>query len=781
MDERRIQLAIGALLHDFGKLLYRYNDRRSHSVSGHDYLKNELGVKEQEVLEQVYYHHLGLLKDAKIEKNSLAYITYIADNIASSSDRREKEDSNAGFSPTLPLESIFNLLNENDENYVYQPTQLDEIINYPSKKVKEYNKEFYGKIVGHLRENLRSIAYTTEYFNSLLELLEVNLSYVPSSTNKKEVADISLYDHIKLTSAFALCIYSWLEENGIEDYEKELLKGTSKFYKKKAFLLFSMDMSGIQDFIYTIASKDALKSLRSRSFYLELLMEDFIDELIQKTDVTRANLLYSGGGHAYLMLPNTEKVKEKINEFEKECNEWLLEQFNTALFLACGYKECSKEELHNKPEGSYREIFKAVSSMIAEKKVHRYSAKQIVKLNQRIAKHQIRECKVCRTSDNLTKEDICRTCDALIKMSNHILNKGFYGVTTKSDIKPSLPLPYGKYLIAQSQQELLKNLKEQEISQIYTKNESYIGWNIAKRLWVGDYTNGETFEELAKGAEGIERIAVLRADVDNLGNAFLNGFSSKKYGEQYMTISRTATFSRKMSMFFKYHINSILKCGDCYIGEKQKRGERKVTIVYSGGDDIFVVGSWDEVIGFAIDLRESFERFSQGTLTISAGIGIYPGKYPVSTMAKQTGELEEKSKQYSKNGKEKDAITLFEEGLTFSWEELEEDIIDVKLDFLKRFFKHMGEKEALEKGKAFLYRMLELIRNMEEDKINLARLAYLLARLEEMVDKKNSDVGKLDIQDFSHQIYKWIREPEERKRLIVAIYLYVYLMRENKQ
>ena len=224
MDERRIKLAIGALLHDFGKLLYRYNDRRSHSVSGHDYLENELGIKEQEVLEQVYYHHENVLKTAKIEKNSLAYITCIADNIASSSDRREKEDSSGGFSPTLPLESIFNLLNENDENYVYQPTQLDETINYPVKKAKEYNKEFYGKLVQNLRENLRFVTYTNEYFNSLLELLEVNLSYVPSSTNKKEVADISLYDHVKLTSAFALCIYAWLEENGIKDYKKELLK-----------------------------------------------------------------------------------------------------------------------------------------------------------------------------------------------------------------------------------------------------------------------------------------------------------------------------------------------------------------------------------------------------------------------------------------------------------------------------------------------------------------------------------------------------------------------------
>ncbi len=774
MDERRVKLAVGSLLHDIGKLLYRYNDGRNHSVSGYDYLKKELKIEEKDILEQVRYHHASLLKNTNIEKNSLAYITYIADNIASASDRRKKAEQEDGFDRSVPLESIFNLLNENDETCVYQPSALEETINYPSKKAAGFDKNFYGKIVNHLKDSLRSITYTPEYLNSLLELLEADLSYIPSSTAKSEVADISLYDHVKLTSALALCIDLWLEENDIQDYKEELFRGAETFYKKQAFLLFSMDMSGIQDFIYTIASKDALKSLRSRSFYLELLMEDFIDELVQKVDVSRANLLYSGGGHAYLILPNTKKVKEQLQEFEKECNEWLLEQFNTALFLGCGYCPCSTLELHNEPEGSYRNLFKKVSSAISEKKVHRYSAKQLMKLNQKTAEYDIRECKVCRASDHLTEEDVCRTCDALIKMSSNILYKGFYAVTTRSDIKPSLPLPYGKYLIAQSEKALLEKMKREEIVRIYTKNEPYIGFNVAKRLWVGDYTNGETFEELAEGAEGIQRIAILRADVDNLGNAFVNGFSSKKYGERYMTISRTATFSRKMSMFFKYHINSILKSGTCYIGEKQKRGQRKVTIVYSGGDDVFIVGSWDEVLGFAVDLRESFERFSQGTLSISAGIGLYPGKYPISTMARETGDLEDAAKRHPG----KDAVTLFEPSLTFGWKELKENILDEKLVFLKKFFVCVPEK-----GKAFLYRMLELIRKIEqeEDKINLARLAYLLARLEETIKSETKEEKRKEMQIFSHQIYEWIQKPEERKRFIAAIYLYIYLIRENEK
>ena len=48
-------------------------------------------------------------------------------------------------------------------------------------------------------------------------------------------------------------------------------------------------------------------------------------------------------------------------------------------------------------------------------------------------------------------------------------------------------------------------------------------------------------------------------------------------------------------------------------------------IVYSGGDDVFLAGAWNEVIAVFMDLRKSLERFTQGTLTISGGIGVYPG------------------------------------------------------------------------------------------------------------------------------------------------------------
>ena len=79
---------------------------------------------------------------------------------------------------------------------------------------------------------------------------------------------ISLYDHSRITCAIASCIFDYLNENNIHNYKDELFtkyENTKAFYQKK-LLLLSMDMSGIQDFIYNISGSKTLKSLRSRSF-----------------------------------------------------------------------------------------------------------------------------------------------------------------------------------------------------------------------------------------------------------------------------------------------------------------------------------------------------------------------------------------------------------------------------------------------------------------------------------------------------------------------------------
>ena len=46
---------------------------------------------------------------------------------------------------------------------------------------------------------------------------------------------------------------------------------------------------------------------------------------------------------------------------------------------------------------------------------------------------------------------------------------------------------------------------------------------------------------------------------------------------------------------------------------------------------------------------------------------------------------------------------------------------------------------------------------------------------------KTDRTGKIEIQGLSRKIYDWVKDEKERKYLLAAIYLYVYLNREREE
>ena len=768
MTENQVKLAIGCMLHDIGKVIYRTGDGRNHSKSGAEYLEKEGKITDTQILECVKYHHADKLKGARVSENSYAYIAYYADNIAAAADRREAEDGEGGFDRTVPLDSVFNILNGNSEHshYARQVLDINEGINYPTNDPIKLEDYFYTKIRHMITECLNGMSYTEEYVNSLLAILESTLSYIPSSTSKKELTDISLYDHSKITAALGGCIEQYLDEKEIKDYRMKLSKQCQESYTEKMFLLYSMDISGIQKFIYTISSEGALKGLRARSFYLEIMMEHIIDELLEQLSLSRANLIYSGGGHCYMLLPNTNQAKEVIEENEKQVNNWLRDVFDISLYVAGGFAECSANDLKNMPSGSYSELYRTVSRKISQKKSHRYEAADILLLNHKRTDGD-RECKICKRTSDIDENNKCEICKALESMSGKILKEGFFVVVDGAE-KNSLPLPGNRYLVADDENGTRKRMESPAYIRCYSKNRAFTGKRVATKLWVGDYTEGGSFENLAKSAEGIERIAVLRADVDNLGKTFLSGFRRKDGNDQYVTLSRTATLSRQLSLFFKGYINHILKNGEEHrLGSE---GERNITIVYSGGDDVFLVGAWNEVIAAFVDIKKALDRFTQHQITISGGIEVYPGKYPIHVMAEETAELEELSKKVDG----KNAITLFDGSGTYTWPVFLKEVLEEKYMSLVEFF------EATDGyGKGFLYHLLMILRGDEAERFNRARYVYYLSRMEPE-DSKDMEKKKA-YREFSKKMYQWAGEEEQRRQMITAIYLYVYLNREREE
>lgn len=525
--------------------------------------------------------------------------------------------------------------------------------------------------------------------------------------------------------------------------------------------------------------------------YLEILLEHLADEILAETGLSRANLIYTGGGHAYLLLPHTETTINKLVAITRQLNMWFLQQFDTDLYLAIAWHPCSGNDLMNKGETPdvYQQIFHELSAKLGAKKISRYTPKELLQLNQCCSREAQRECKECKRPADLDKENICSFCANIRKISGELLRTQAYFAVMLRPLpgKGALPLPTlvpsAVYLQVLTENEIREGLKSDALVRFYSKNNQVTGKTMATHIWMGDYHVREdysvaSFAQLAQNSKGVKRIGVLRADIDNLGQAFVSGFLREQEinSAKYLTISRTATLSRSLSMFFKYYLNGILNgaaklpIARFSLDGTEKDAARQVMIIYSGGDDLFLVGAWNEVIECAIDIQKIFSIYTQNTLTLSAGIGIFDDNYPLLRMAEESGGLEDAAKHIGDH--KKNAVAIFGADKiehTYHWDEFENGVIQEKLRFLQAY---LGTKQDAEKtNTAFLYQLLGLLRDADEE-INLARYAYALSRRVHKADDKEQQ------RLFCDKMYGWYLEPCHRKQLITAIYLYVYLYRE---
>ena len=56
------KITTGSLLHDVGKVVHRTGDGHSHAESGYAFLKEQAGLDDGEILQQVRFHHAAGLK-----------------------------------------------------------------------------------------------------------------------------------------------------------------------------------------------------------------------------------------------------------------------------------------------------------------------------------------------------------------------------------------------------------------------------------------------------------------------------------------------------------------------------------------------------------------------------------------------------------------------------------------------------------------------------------------------------------------------------------------------
>ena len=113
---------------------------------------------------------------------------------------------------------------------------------------------------------------------------------------------------------------------------------------------------------------------------------------------------------------------------------------------------------------------------------------------------------------------------------------------------------------------------------------------------------------------------------------------------------------------------------------------------------------------------------------------------------------------------------------TYSWDVLQDKVLGEKMTCLEQFFAQFQKNDDDDhRGNSMLYNLTDLLRNTQENHVNFARCVYLLTRL--CPDEKAGCALQDAYRVFSHNVLDWARDPEQRRQLITAIYIYVYQKR----
>ena len=630
---------------------------------------------------------------AKHHKPSNFYeeIIQLADHLSSGLDRLEgkfyQDESKSWDSfKKVRMFSVFENLMKSDlhGNHYHLPVDSLEL-NENFFPVQQFNDDpDYQTLWSRFFQEIKFVQTNSykAFAETLFALLYKYTGNIASSTIN--LPDVSLFDHLKTTAALAVCLFDlsvsqkFSSTNEIRSFEKP-------------FLLIGGDVSGIQSYIYDILSKKAASNLKGRSFYVQLLVDTIIQKLINKLDLFSANVIYSSGGGFYLLAPNTSETKNLIEKTIEEVTEKILNKHGTNLFLAIETEEISICSITGK---NIHNNWKNLTEKLNFKKRQRFKNKLVDKYDyffEPSGEGAELERDAFTGEEFLTNEDRIFYKDddfgeLVIKpytkqqiRLGQLLKRADYWISADEPI-PFIDgrfeveicelgihnyfLPETELMVYKSK---IRDFKEKvRILNINNLNfldpgkgvNNIFGFN----LYGGnDYpaTNDGTplgFDKLA-GEGDLKHLSYLRMDVDNLGAVFARGFTDEK-----RTFSRYSALSRSLDFFFKGYINTLWE---------QDKYNKSTFVIYSGGDDLFLVGKWDVLIEMAEEIRQRFKAWTCNNphLTISGGVAVVDEKFPVLKASKMAGEAEDRAKEHDVYGLElnsKNAFTVL--GMPLNWD-----------------------------------------------------------------------------------------------------------------
>lgn len=806
------EILLAGLLHDIGKFYQRAGYSFDLILQGDSYDYHEFTRMVKDGLkEKYYYQHAALTakffrqylpeydsagvlaayhhvpeKASAGSQRLMAKIISLADRMSSGERIKREEDGETGEAHRDPLISIFCRLKAGDQgqqgkkDYFVPLLSLNDDLSsmFPVEKKNKAFLEGNGqKAYKHLWDGFVSELKKLEKGEILIQLYYLLQKYtltVPAAVYKDE-PDISLFHHLKSTAAISAALYQLTHDARRESFDENYLnkifeelrnlkqeskKDSFNYLSRPDFLLIGGDISGIQEFIYQVTSENALKGLKARSFYLQLISEILARKILLAFDLNEINILYCGGGNFYLLLPNLSTSEQKLREIQSEIDKVMLRAHKGKLAAVLSWVPLSYYDFFQDFAGVWQEVGKK----LALNKKKKFSSliwqgdkKDFVEnvLGPYDEGGKSKGCNICGDEIAEDAPDICGLCNSFIDLAKD-LNRAKYLVFQPIE-KVTLPAKLQNWWeVTKALGYECRFLSAQESRPGY-KRHSYLinsvdfagqadGFMfIARKTPASESGQLLTLEDLAEAATGIKKWGVIRADVDRLGELFQNGLENNK------TISRVSMLSTMLSLYFSARMSQVDKWAAPYSSDLNLANV--IYLAYSGGDDLFLIGPWSVLIGLAACIRDDFSRFTCERLTISAGVFYAPGKkFPVYQAASMSGEAEEQAKHDGRN-----RINVFGESLDWKCLPVVEEITNIIKDLLH------GKN-----GKAVPRSLLDVLYNIyhekqlkKENKIKMERvwrLHYSLRKLKaNLNEKQNQELHKLmELILVNYEIYPYL-------------------------
>jgi len=756
-----------------------------------------------------------------------------ADYLSSGIERKEFEGTEGQARKAYEI-SLFPILEDisiknnwkdnNPENFKFRyPLREVSPVNIFPQKNQDCNQEDYRNLYEKFVEvfkNLPHKEFSKLWFEHLDSALFIFTTAIPSATLtsfkgdfKEIISDISLYDHGRLTSSLATAIYIYHNETN------SMNEADIKKRDIKKFLMIEGNFYGIQDFIFSegsLTNKNAAKVLRGRSFYVSLLTEFVADHLLEKLGLPFTSVITNAAGKFKIIAPNTEKSRKIIEEVEEEINDWLIKNFYGEVSIGLTYVEASANDfLLEEKENRLIQLLSKIGRVAEEKKYKKFN---VLKHGGSISSYldnfsEFGICPICNRRsaklDNKIKEDyLCNICYDHIKIGENLVKQDTILVTTKdASLEDKLKMPiFDTFQVSFTTGDISKLVKERKIihywninslwkHEAYLKNLSAIKlingyvpkFNEEYEAFIEQLKYGESqeeiknieesfkkksilsFQNIAKlslqksnsGFTGVSALGVFKADIDNLGTIFAKGLRPEK-----RTFSRYTTLSRQINLFFTLYLPYLCKTEF-----------KSIYTIFAGGDDLFLIGPWSEIIKISKKLSKSFHEYCCENLeiTLSAGVFITKSETSVITMAEKSEEALEKAKNKGKN-----KITIFD--LPVEWSKLEE------FEKIKSEFDRWLEEDFL--TSAYLYKLNDIINMAEEEEkikekqiLELTKLNPLTWRSKlyyfaiRNIAKKKSKEERLKItEEILQKQIQWIEE--HRDLLRIPLWQTIYFRRK---